>query len=98
MKRIISVEVLEDYHVQLRFEDEVRGVVDLSAHVGKGVFAPWTDYGFFRKARLGEGGRTLTWPGELDLCADALWLQVTGKKPEDIFPKLGQERSAYANS
>jgi hypothetical protein len=24
---------------------------------------------------VGEGGRYIEWPGELDFCADALWLQ-----------------------
>jgi len=86
MKKIIAIEVRENYRVWLRFDDGAEGEVDLSVHVGKGVFAPWADYGFFRKATVGESGRTLTWPGALDLCADALWLQVTGKKPEDLFP------------
>ena len=26
----------------------------------------------------------MTWPGELDFCADALWSQVAGKRPEDL--------------
>ena len=59
--------------------------MDLSGEAGKGVFAPWTDHSFFRQARLGQGGRTLTWPGELDVCADALWLRVTGRRAEDLF-------------
>lgn len=98
MKRIIAIEGLENYRVRLRFVDGVEGEADFSVHVGKGVFAPWTDYGFFRRAQIGEHGRTLTWPGELDFCADALWLQVTGQKPDALFPSLRQERAAYANS
>ena len=93
MKKIIAIEVRENYRVWLRFDDGAEGEVDLSVHVGKGVFAPWADYGFFRKATVGESGRTLTWPGELDLCADALWLQVTGKKPEDLFPSGSTHRN-----
>jgi len=98
VKEIIAIEVLENCLVRLRFEDGAESEADFSVHVGKGVFAPWTDYGFFRQAVIGEHGRTLTWPGELDFCADALWLQATGKKPEDLFPSLRQERPAYANS
>ncbi len=85
MKRITAFEVLDNYRVRLRFDDGADGQADFSAEVGKGVFAAWTDYGFFRQASIGEHGRTLSWPGELDLCADALWLQVTGKEPEDLF-------------
>jgi hypothetical protein len=98
MKKIVAFEVLDNYRVRLRFEDGVEGEAEFSSHVGKGVFAPWTDYGFFRQANIGEHGRTLTWPGELDFCADALWLEVTGKQPEEIFPRLRQEGSAYAHS
>ncbi len=95
----VQQEVL-DFLVFLKTKETVRreGRENSSVHVGKGVFAPWTDYGFFRQASIGERGRTLTWPGELDFCADALWLQVTGKKPEDLFPNLRQERAAYADS
>lgn len=47
---------------------------------GKGVFAPLGDAEFFSKVRVGERGRTLTWPGEIDFCADALWFDA---HPED---------------
>lgn len=97
MKRIVGFEVLENYRVRLHFEDGVGGTIDLSRLVGEGVFAAWRDYGFFRRASIGERGRTLTWPGELDFCADALWLQVTGKQPEDLFPNLRKAGAAHAN-
>ena len=96
MRKIGSFRVLDSYRVWLRFDDGVEGEAEFSAHVGKGVFVPWTDYAFFRQASIGEHGRTLTWPGELDFCADALWLQVTGKQPEDLFPNLRKERPAQA--
>ena len=87
MKQIIAFELLDNYRVRLRFDDGVEGVADLSELVGKGVFAAWRDYEFFRRAYVADYG-SLTWPGELDLCPDALWLQVTGKQPEDLFPNL----------
>lgn len=87
MKRIIAFEVLDNYRVRLRFDDGVEGTVDLSRLVGHGVFAAWGDYGFFRRAFLAQQG-ALTWPGELDLCPDALYLEVTGRQPEDLFPNL----------
>lgn len=95
MKRIIALEVLDNYCVRLRFDDGVEGTVDLSRLVGRGVFAAWGDYAFFRRAFLAGHG-TLAWPGELDFCADALWLQVTGKQPEDLFPNLRKERPVQA--
>jgi hypothetical protein len=96
MKKITAFKVLQGYRILLCFDDGVEGEADFSVHVGQGVFKPWTDYSFFRQAAIGEQGRTLTWPGELDFCADALWLQVTGKQPEDLFPQLRQRRPVYA--
>lgn len=28
------------------------------------------------------------WPNEVDLCPDSLYLRLTGKYPEDLFPAL----------
>jgi hypothetical protein len=98
MIRIVAAKVLDGYRVWLRFEDGAAGEVDFSAHAGKGVFAPWSDYAFFRRAAIGEKGRVLAWPGELDFCADALWLQITGKRPEELFPNLRKKHPAHAHA
>src|ERR1700678_3104482 len=45
--------------------------------VGKGVFAALTDPAVFAQVRVGERGRSLEWPGEIDFCADALWFEAT---------------------
>ena len=45
--------------------------------VGKGVFAAFVDPAFFARVSVGERGRSLEWPGELDFCADALWFEAT---------------------
>ncbi len=87
MKKIIAFEVLGDYRVHLRFDDGVDGIVNLSRLVGQGVFGAWRDYDLFRRAHLTAQG-ALSWPGELELCPDALFLEVTGLHAEDIFPNL----------
>jgi hypothetical protein len=48
--------------------------------IGRGVFAPLADPSFFSLVTVGERGRSLEWPGELDFCADALWFEA---HPED---------------
>jgi len=90
MHRITDVKVLEDYKLDLTFADGTRGTVDLSQLAGKGVFALWKDYAAFREVRIGPSGE-LVWGEQIDLCPDALYLQATGQKPEDIFPNLKQE-------
>ena len=87
MPRVIEVKPLENYRIWVKYSDGVEGVVDLSELVGKGVFAVWKDYREFQKAHIGPGGE-IAWSEEIDLCPDAIYLKVTGKKPEDLFPKL----------
>lgn len=85
--KIVEVRPLVDYRLYLRFEDESAGAIDLSAYAGRGVFAAWLQPGIFDKVWITEAG-AVEWPGEIDLCSDALYLQLTGKSPEDIFSTL----------
>lgn len=90
MKTIISAEALPDYRVKLRYDDGVQGVVDLSAEVGKGIFKAWEDKEFFKQVRIGDFGQ-LVWSDELDLCPDALYMEITGMTVEQLFPNWKSE-------
>jgi hypothetical protein len=90
MPKISKVKVLHGYRLELAFDDGVSGTVDLADLVGKGVFAVWQDYKAFERVQLGSSGE-LVWGDQVDLCPDALYLKVTGKKPEDLFPSLRTE-------
>ncbi len=87
MIRLVEAEPLSGYRLRLRYADGVTGVVDLSHLVGKGVFELWNDPEAFARVSIGSGGE-LRWSDEVDLCADALYLEVTGKQPGDVFPNL----------
>jgi hypothetical protein len=89
---ITKVKVLQDYRLELTFDDGVSGTVDLSEMVGKGVFDYWRDRHAFEQVRIGSSGE-LVWNERVDLCPDSLYLKVTGKKPEDIFPALRREHT-----
>ena len=91
MKEITSVEVLPNHKLRLRYNDGVEGVADLSNELGKELFRPWNDLQFFAGVKIGRRGRALIWSNEIDLCADALWLEITGKQPEELFPSLKNE-------
>jgi len=90
MRKITKVKVLQSYKLELTFDDGVCGTVDLSDLVGKGVFSLWRDYEAFAQVRMGSSGE-LAWGDQVDLCPDALYLKVTGKKPEEVFPGLRRE-------
>ena len=91
MVKITRVSVLKDYRLELTFDDGEFGVIDLSDLVGKGVFELWRDPAFFEQVQIGSIGE-LVWKDKIDLCADSLYLKLTGKKPEDLFPSLRCER------
>lgn len=86
---IVQVKPLSDFRLFLKFNDGISGTVDLSSLAGKGVFSSWLDNGCFEQVRITELG-AVEWPGELDLCPNALYLRLTGKKPEDLFPSIAR--------
>ena len=87
MSRISKVKVLPGYRLHLKFDDGASGTVDVSENVGKGVFGAWRDPQFFEQVAIGSAGE-LVWGEKIDLCPDALYLKVTGKNPEELFPTL----------
>lgn len=88
MKRITSVQAHPGHMLKLRFDDGVEGVVDLSAEVGRGMFSAWRDPVNFASVTIAHNGRSLEWAGGIDLCADALYLEIAGMEPGELFPKL----------
>jgi Protein of unknown function (DUF2442) len=90
MHKIVQAKAAENYRVELVFDDGTRGTADLSGLAGRGVFTLWNDYAEFRKVSIGESGE-LVWSNQIDLCPDSLYLKVTGKSAEEVFPALRRE-------
>jgi len=90
--KILEARPLDGYRIWLKFNDGTAGEIDLSHLAGKGVFELWNDYENFKNVSL-ENGRWLSWSDEIDLDADALYLKLTGKKPEELFPALKEEHT-----
>jgi len=90
----IEIKPLDNYRLWIKYSDGIEGIVDFSDHVGVGVFAQWKNYREFQKVHLGPHGE-LVWNDEIEICSDAMYLKITGKRPEDIFPKL-RELAEYA--
>jgi hypothetical protein len=71
----------------VRYADGVEGIVDLSEFAGRGVFEIWNDYRNFEKVRVEPDG-AIAWNEDVEMCPDAIYLKISGKTPEEIFPKL----------
>ena len=85
--RITSAVPLTTFRLKLTFADGSIGEVDLSSFAGRGVFAAWNEPGVFEQVRVTDQG-AVEWPGEIDLCPDALYLRMTGQQPDELFPSL----------
>lgn len=92
--KILEALPQDGYKIWLKFDDGTTGEADLSHLAGKGVFALWNDVKIFEKFSI-ENGRRLEWADEIDLDADSLYMKLTGKKPDDVFPTLKED---FANA
>lgn len=88
--KILEVLPKENHKIWLKFDDGTVGEIDLSHLAGKGVFTFWDNYDNFNNVAV-ENGRWLSWSDEIDLDADTLYLKLTGKEPEELFPALYEE-------
>lgn len=89
MFKVTEARPLPGFRLWLRFADGVTGEVDLADMAGQGVFQRWNVPGEFEKVQVGQNG-DVNWGHDLDLCPDALYLEVTGLKPEVCFPYLAK--------
>jgi hypothetical protein len=87
MTRPIEVKALPNFRIWLRYDDGVEGEIDLSDLAGRGVFKAWNDLAFFNSVRLTSHG-VIEWGPDLDICPDAMYMRLTGKSPEELFPNL----------
>ena len=90
MIRPVAVEALPQYRLRVVYADGVEGEVDLSDLVGQGVFSAFCDPEFFGQVSIGSGGE-ITWQDKVDICPDAVYLTLTAKKPQELFPSLASE-------
>ena len=76
----------EGYRIWLRYSDGTEGEVDLSHLVGKGVFKVWDDATYFKRVHL-TNYDAIAWDDDLELCPDALYLELTGKSLAELMPE-----------
>jgi hypothetical protein len=91
MFKIVEVKPLPDFRVWLKYEDGTEGEIDLSYLAGRGVFKKWDEPGEFEKVSIGSGGE-LCWGNDLDLCPDSLYMKLTRKTVEELFPGFGKAK------
>lgn len=83
MLRPIAVEPREGFRIWLRYSDGVSGELDLSHLVGRGACTAWDEPGGFERVHIAPH-RAVAWSDELELCPDALYMELTGKSLDDL--------------
>lgn len=85
--RPTAVEPREGYKICIQYSDGVAGEIDLSHLAGRGVFEAWYKRACFETARI-TPDREIAWGKDLELCPDALYLQLTGKSVSEVMPTV----------
>jgi len=75
--KIVAVKAIEKYKLFVRFNDDAKGVYDLSHLAGKGVFKPWDTNNNFFKVFINKESGAVQWPGEIDLDTLNIYAQLT---------------------
>jgi hypothetical protein len=79
MHILIGATPQPEARVRLTYDTGETIEVDFTPYLERGgVFVLLRDPSFFAQVRIGEHGRFLQWPGELEFCADALFLKGRG--------------------
>lgn len=88
----VAVKALPNYRLWLRYSDGTEGEVDFSHLTGKGVFNLWNDYHNFERVCISDAG-AIAWSDVVEICPDAIYMRLTGKTIDEIFPELRQPLS-----
>lgn len=87
MIRALEVEARQGRRIWLSFSDGSAGEVDLSDLAGRGVFRAWEQRDVFEGVYVAPHG-AVAWNDEIELCADALYLELTGSAAEELCPGI----------
>lgn len=86
---IVEVTSIQDYRLELRFEDGTRGEIDVAELIRfEGVFAPLKDPAEFAKVRVDPELGTICWPNGADLDPDVLHARITGEPIRIETPRV----------
>ena len=71
MRSIINVKPLNNYELELTFDNNIVKIKDMKPYLTKGVFKKLKDKKFFNSVKISFN--TISWDDDIDLCADYLY-------------------------
>ena len=81
--KVVSVNPLSGYKLQVTFDDGVSGVIDLKNFIKNGIFSVLQNEDLFNKAN--STGYSIAWNEELEIDSLTVYAEILNKDPEDIL-------------
>lgn len=81
--KVTRVNSIGGQSIQVEFDDGVKGVVNLTEFVSKGIFTPLKDESQF--AKVYTNGYSVAWSDNLEIDAAFIYSELTGKDPANYF-------------
>ena len=72
MLEVIKAEYIEEYRIQITFNNGVSGVVDLTEALWGAMFEKLKDYNTFRKFEVSDVVHSIRWENDADLATEYL--------------------------
>ena len=71
MRKVIKVSVLDDYKLELTFDNNIVKIKDMKPYLDKGTFKKLKKVEKFNSVKISFG--TISWDEDIDMCADYLY-------------------------
>jgi len=84
-----NAKYLEDYKIEIEFNNHKKGVVDLSDELYGEVFEPLKDKKLFSKIKVDKDLETVTWENGADLAPEYLYYK-SFKENKNLEPQFKQ--------
>ncbi len=78
---VTRVKYLEEYNLELTFNDGVTGIVDLKDELWGEIFEPLKDLNLFSEVRLNKDTGTIEWPNGADFAPEFLHDEIKKHEP-----------------
>ncbi|MBI4824275.1 MAG: DUF2442 domain-containing protein [Nitrospirae bacterium] len=77
---VVEVKYIKDYKLEVVFENQERGIVDLQGYIkAGGIFNRFRDMSYFKQVYINDELGVLCWPGGPDIAPETLYSMATGK-------------------
>lgn len=86
--QVAEARPLNDYFVEVRFNDGRHGVYDMEPYLKYDLFKPLRDRAFFEKLYVRRIDGTVAWPGDIDLAPERMWtdMEPLADAPDAVGP------------